>query len=91
MDPTADQQHMIGEIVRIAREQQVGAVIVAGIFPIARSLRRDAIALYNDAMRALCLELGLPVVLVAGNHDGAARLPRSAICCAARGCISPGA
>ncbi len=32
MDPTADQQHMIGEIVRIAREQQVGAVIVAGIF-----------------------------------------------------------
>ena len=30
VDPTADQQHMIGEIVRIAREQQADAVIVLG-------------------------------------------------------------
>ena len=74
VDPTADQQHMIGEIVRIAREQQVGAVIVAGDIFDRAVVAPDAIALYNDAMRALCLELGLPVVLIAGNHDGAARL-----------------
>ena len=74
VDPTADQQHMIGEIVRIAREQQVGAVIVAGDVFDRAVVAPDAIALYNDAMRALCLELGLPVVLIAGNHDGAARL-----------------
>ena len=80
VDPTADQQHMIGEIVRIAREQQADAVIVAGDIFDRAVVAPDAIALYNDAMRALCLELGLPVVLIAGNHDGAAR-----------GCISPGA
>ena len=74
VDPTADQQHMIGEIVRIAREQQAGAVIVAGDIFDRAVVAPDAIALYNDAMRALCLELGLPVVLIAGNHDGAARL-----------------
>ena len=74
MDPTADQQHMIGEIVRIAREQQAGAVIVAGDIFDRAVVAPDAIALYNDAMRALCLKLGLPVVLIAGNHDGAARL-----------------
>ena len=74
VDPTADQQHMIGEIVRIAREQQAGAVIVAGEIFDRAVVAPDAIALYNDAMRALCLELGLPVVLIAGNHDGAARL-----------------
>ena len=74
MDPTTDQQHMIGEIVRIAREQQAGAVIVAGDIFDRAVVAPDAIALYNDAMRALCLELGLPVVLIAGNHDGAARL-----------------
>ena len=84
VDPTADQQHMIGEIVRIAREQQAGAVIVAGDIFDRAVVAPDAIALYNDAMRALCLELRATTTARRG-------FPRSAICCAARGCISPGA
>ena len=34
----------------------------------------DAIALYNEAMTQLCIEKKVPVLVCAGNHDGAARL-----------------
>ena len=34
----------------------------------------EAIGLYNEAMTKLCLELGVTVIAIAGNHDSAARL-----------------
>ena len=34
----------------------------------------EAIGLYNEAMTRLCLDLGVQVIAIAGNHDSAARL-----------------
>ena len=73
-DLTADQAHMLEEIACIAEKERVSAVLVAGDVFDRAVVGQEAIALYNDAMRRLCLELRVPVILCAGNHDGAARL-----------------
>lgn len=73
-DMTADQRHMIEAVVRIAREEQVEAVLIAGDVFDRAVVGAQAIALYDEAMRALCLEAKVKVLICAGNHDGAARL-----------------
>lgn len=69
-----EQRRMIDEIAQIAVDEGVAAVLVAGDIFDRAVVAPDAIALYNYAMRRLCLEARLRVILCAGNHDGAARL-----------------
>ena len=73
-DLIADQRHMIGSIVRIAKEEKVDAVLLAGDVFDRAVVGAQAIRLYDEAMKALCLDAGIKVLLCAGNHDGAARL-----------------
>lgn len=73
-DMIADQRHMIKSIVRIAKEEKVDAVLLAGDVFDRAVVGAQAIELYDEAMQALCLEAGVKVLLCAGNHDGAARL-----------------
>ena len=73
-DLLADQRHMIGRIVHIAKEEQVEAVLIAGDVFDRAVVGAQAIALYDEAMRALCMDAGVKVLICAGNHDGAARL-----------------
>lgn len=69
-----DQRVMVEWLVETVRREQLDAVIIAGdIFDHAVA-RAEAINLYNDAMVALCRDCGVPVLICAGNHDGAARL-----------------
>ncbi len=69
-----DQREMVACLLESVRAEQVDAVVIAGdIFDHAVA-RPDAIDLYNDAMTALCRDCSLPVLLIPGNHDGAARL-----------------
>ncbi len=74
MSMIAEQRHFTEQILCIARDEQADAVIVAGdVFDHAVS-NPDAISIYNDIMTRLCIENKIPVVICAGNHDGAARL-----------------
>ncbi len=69
-----EQRHFIGRLLEIVDEEKIDVVIVAGdVFDNAVS-NADAIALYNEAMTQLCIEKKVPVLVCAGNHDGAARL-----------------
>lgn len=69
-----DQEYFIKQIQDIIVAEQVDAVLLAGdVFD--RSVSpASAIAMYDRAMTHICGSLNVPVLLVAGNHDGAQRL-----------------
>ncbi|MGI5885015.1 MAG: exonuclease SbcCD subunit D [Candidatus Spyradocola sp.] len=69
-----DQEAMVDRIADIAVRERVGAVLLAGDVFDRAVVGAEAMGLYNRAMRRLCLEERIPVVVCAGNHDGAARL-----------------
>ncbi len=69
-----DQQFFISEICRIIREKQVDAVLVAGDIYDRSVASADAIWLYDSAMTHICKDMGVPVCVIAGNHDSAERL-----------------
>lgn len=68
------QKSFIDFLINVVKEQNIDAVMIAGdIFDNSVS-SAEAISLYNDAVTKLCKEIGIPVIISAGNHDGAARL-----------------
>lgn len=69
-----DQRHFIDEICKIAEKEKVDAILIAGdVFD--RSIASgEALKIYDEAMTKICVSLGIPVCLIAGNHDGAERL-----------------
>lgn len=69
-----DQVFFINEICRIAAEQRVDAVLIAGDVYDRAIASADASRLYDTAMTKLCIEVNIPVFIIAGNHDSAERL-----------------
>ncbi len=69
-----DQRFFLREICRVIEEECVGAVLLAGdVFD--RSVPgAGAMKLYDEAVTAICDRLGVPMLVIAGNHDNAARL-----------------
>lgn len=73
--PLIEEQHFfLEQLYEIVKDKKADGVIVAGDVFDSSISGNDAIALYNDAVTTLCLELQIPVFVIAGNHDGAARL-----------------
>ncbi|MDO6764099.1 exonuclease SbcCD subunit D [Agarivorans sp. 1_MG-2023] len=69
-----DQAFVLEQIVSLAKQHDVDALIVAGdIFD--RSVPpSQAVALLDEVLHQLVNELGISVIMIAGNHDGAQRL-----------------
>lgn len=69
-----DQAHVLDQLVALARERAVDAVLVAGdVFD--RSVPpAEAVALLDDVLARLVVGCGIPVVMIAGNHDSAERI-----------------
>ncbi|GAB1620884.1 exonuclease SbcCD subunit D [Agarivorans albus] len=69
-----DQEYVLEQIIQIAQQQQVDVLIVAGdVFD--RSVPpSNAVKLLDDTLDRLVNQLNIPVILIAGNHDGAQRL-----------------
>lgn len=67
------QSDFIGHLVTTAREREVDAVVVSGdvydraVPPLA------AVQLFDEALHRLA-DLGVPTVMISGNHDSARRL-----------------
>lgn len=67
------QAEFIGHLVTVAREREVDAVVVSGdvydraVPPLA------AVELFDDVLHRLA-DLGVPTVMISGNHDSARRL-----------------
>ena len=69
-----DQGHVLDQIVALAIDQKVDAVVIAGdvydrsIPPVA------AVALLNSVLDRLVNQANIPVLMIAGNHDSRERL-----------------
>ena len=69
-----EQTELLDQIIELVRRESLDGVLIAGdIFDRAVS-GADAITLYDRFLTRLCTECRVPVFLIAGNHDGAARL-----------------
>lgn len=71
---TDDQRFVLRNLVRLADERRVDAVLIAGDIFDRAVPPTDAVDLLDETVAALALEVGVKVVLIAGNHDSPARL-----------------
>jgi exonuclease SbcD len=71
---TEDQAHLLGQFVDLAREVRPGAILVAGDIYDRAVPPPEAVVLLDDVLFRLVLDLKVPVVMVAGNHDSPERL-----------------
>lgn len=69
-----DQLFFVDELIRVIREEHVGALLVAGdVFDSGR-VSGEAIDIWNQAVTRVCLDCNIPMIVIAGNHDSADRL-----------------
>lgn len=69
-----DQEFFIDEICRIIDEEQIEVVLLAGDVYDRSLPGAEAIKLYDRAMTEICLKRKVPVICIAGNHDGPSQL-----------------
>ena len=69
-----DQRFFLEKLYDLIRREGVQALLLAGDIYDSSVVSAEAIGLYNEAMTKLCLELGVQVIAIAGNHDSAPRL-----------------
>ena len=71
---TDDQAHVLGQLVDLARNAKVDAVVVAGDLYDRQVPPPEAVALLGDTFERITVDLRIPVLAIAGNHDSPERL-----------------
>jgi exonuclease SbcD len=71
---TDDQHHALMQVVEVVREERPDAVLVAGDIYDRAIPPPEAVELLDEVLCRLVIDLKVPVVLIAGNHDSAQRL-----------------
>lgn len=69
-----DQAHVLAQVIELASERRPDFVLIAGDIYDRSVPREEAIAIYDEFITTLVLDLGIPVYAIAGNHDSARRL-----------------
>ncbi|MFV0447338.1 MAG: exonuclease SbcCD subunit D [Vibrio sp.] len=69
-----DQRHVLSQIVAYIKHNPVDALVVAGDVYDRSIPPTLAIELLDDVVTQICGELGVPMIVIPGNHDGAKRL-----------------
>ena len=69
-----DQRYFLNQLYELIEQENVGAVLLSGDVYDSSVANAEAIGLYNEAVTKICLELHCPMIVIAGNHDSAARL-----------------
>lgn len=69
-----EQRALVSVLADAVRRERVQAVVIAGDLFDHAVPTPDAVRLYSHMMETLCAQCAVPVLLCAGNHDGAARL-----------------
>ena len=70
----ADQRFFLDRLEELIRREQVEAVLLSGDVFDTGVTNAQAMELYNEAVTRLCQGLGVKLIVIAGNHDSAARL-----------------
>lgn len=73
VDLLEDQKHILGQIIKIAKEQKIDALLIPGDIYDVSVPRIEAMALLDDFLTKLS-EAGIKVFIISGNHDQAERL-----------------
>lgn len=68
-----DQRHVLEQIIAMAKDEAVDAVLIAGDVYQSASPSAEAMALLDSFITRLA-ETGAKVVMISGNHDSAARV-----------------
>ncbi|MDB5303309.1 MAG: exonuclease SbcCD subunit [Phycisphaerales bacterium] len=71
---TDDQAHVLEQLVDLCRETKPDALLVAGDVYDRAVPPPEAVGLLDDVLSRLVLDLEIPVVMIAGNHDSPGRL-----------------
>lgn len=69
-----EQRHFLSQLYDLIRREKVEALLLSGDVYDSSVTNAEAISLYNEAVTTICMELGVTMVVIAGNHDSAARL-----------------
>lgn len=69
-----DQRFMVNAICEVAQKEGADAILLAGDVFDKSIASQEALKLYDELMTKICGELRIPVLLIAGNHDGAERI-----------------
>lgn len=71
---TEDQSHVLDQLLALVRDTKPDALIVAGDIYDRAVPPPDAVGLLDHVLSEVVLGAGVPVVLIAGNHDSPERL-----------------
>jgi len=69
-----DQAHILGQFVELVRAERPDAVLIAGDVYDRAVPPPEAVALLDEVLGRIVVDAGVPVVMIAGNHDSAQRL-----------------
>ncbi|PCH53720.1 MAG: exonuclease sbcCD subunit D, partial [Burkholderiaceae bacterium] len=68
-----DQSHVLDQFVALVRDLRPDAVLIAGDVYDRAVPPPEAVALLDDVLARIVVDAGVPVVMIAGNHDSAQR------------------
>ncbi|HEY8034490.1 MAG TPA: exonuclease SbcCD subunit D [Methylobacter sp.] len=69
-----DQRHVLDQLIEHVKSEFVDVVVIAGDIYDRSVPPAAAVELLDDVLNKICTDLGVPVLLIPGNHDGAERL-----------------
>ena len=69
-----EQYYALNEIINIAAEENVDAIIIAGDIYDRAVPPAEAVELFNEVLTKILLEKNLPLLCISGNHDSQTRL-----------------
>lgn len=69
-----DQAHLLAQLIDLIRDSRPDAVIVAGDVYDRAVPQAQAVRLLDETVAAIVAGLGVPLVMIAGNHDSPDRL-----------------
>lgn len=70
----ADQRYALDSILEIISEEHVDGVLISGDVFDKSIVSQEALRLYDEYITRICIDLNVPVFLIAGNHDSPERL-----------------
>lgn len=82
---TDDQAHVLEQVIQVARDARPHALVLSGDVYDRAVPPPEAVELLDDVLSRLVIDVQVPVICIAGNHDSAARLEFGAKVLAARG------
>lgn len=69
-----DQEYILNQIIKIAQEQEVDAILISGDVYDKGIPNIDAVNLLNEFLIKIVQDLNLKVFIISGNHDSKSRL-----------------